>query len=99
VPPVETPLRPYLVTADHARTLLGVIEANKATKEFLTTTSDFAQELHKDRLLWPLIGARLELVNKTTLLAWFEQLWRRAEGPSIPKCNIQSSAAWDSILE
>jgi len=66
-----------LVTAEHARALLGVIEADKATKGFLTTTSDFAPELHEDRLLKPYIGARLELVNRTKLLAWFEGLTKK----------------------
>ena len=66
-----------LVTAEHARALVGVIEADKATKGFLTTTSDFAPELHEDRLLKPYIGARLELVNRAKLLAWFEGLTKR----------------------
>jgi restriction system protein len=66
-----------LVTAEHARALLGVVEADKATKVYLTTTSDFAPELHEDRLLKPYIGARLELVNRTRLLAWFEGLTKK----------------------
>lgn len=37
----------------------------------------FSTELHEDRLLRPYIGARLELVNRTKLLAWFEGLTKK----------------------
>jgi len=67
----------HLVTANDVRALLGVVEADKASKGFLTTTSDFAPRLRDDQLLKPLIGPRLELVNGTDLLARLRELSRR----------------------
>jgi restriction system protein len=59
----------HLVSAHDVRALLGVVEADKASKGFLTTTSDFAPRLPTDRLLAPYIPSRLELINGKTLLA------------------------------
>jgi restriction system protein len=67
----------HLVTADDVRALLGVLEADKASKGFLTTTSDFAPKLPGDILLKPYMPARLELVNGKTLLARLEALARK----------------------
>jgi len=64
----------HLVTADEVRALLGVLEADKASKGFLTTTSDFAPRLHDDILLKPFMPARLELINGKRLLARLAKL-------------------------
>jgi restriction system protein len=64
----------HRVTADDVRALLGVLEADKASKGFLTTTSDFAPKLPEDILLKPYIPARLELINGTMLLARLKAL-------------------------
>jgi restriction system protein len=40
----------HLVTADDVRALLGVLQSDKASKGFLTTTSDFAPKLRDDIL-------------------------------------------------
>jgi restriction system protein len=46
----------HLVTADDVRALLGVLDADGASKGFLTTTSDFAPRLPEDRLLKKYLG-------------------------------------------
>lgn len=64
----------HLVTADDVRALLGVVEGDKASKGFLTTTSDFAPKLRDDILLRPYMPARLELINGKMLLAQLKKL-------------------------
>jgi restriction system protein len=59
----------HLVTAEHVRALLGVLDADGASKGFLTTTSDFAPKLRDDRLLKPYIGRQLDLIDGKQLLA------------------------------
>jgi restriction system protein len=63
-----------LVTADDVRALLGVLQGDKASKGFLTTTSDFAPKLCDDILLKPFMPAQLELINGTALLARLKEL-------------------------
>jgi hypothetical protein len=43
----------HRVKADDVRALLGVLEADKASRGFLTTTSDFTPKLRADILLKP----------------------------------------------
>jgi restriction system protein len=69
-----------LVRADDVRALYGVVEADRASKGFLTTTSDFAPLLHTDKLLAPLIPSRIELINGKKLLARLEELARKSRG-------------------
>ena len=64
----------HLVTANDVRALLGVLEGDKASKGFLTTTSDFAPKLPDDILLKPYIPAKLELINGKLLLARLKEL-------------------------
>jgi cell division protease FtsH len=64
----------HLVTANDVRALLGVLEGDKASKGFLTTTSDFAPRLVDDILLRPFMPSRLELVNGKALLARLKEL-------------------------
>ena len=64
----------HLVTADDVRALLGVLEGDKASKGFLTTTSDFAPRLPDDPLVKQFIPAKLELINGTMLLARLKEL-------------------------
>ena len=63
-----------LVKADDVRALLGVLLADKASKGFLTTTSDFAPKLRDDILLKPYMPAQLELINGQVLLARLKEL-------------------------
>ena len=72
--------RGHLVTANDVRALFGVLEADRASKGFLTTTSDFAPRLHDDPLLKPFIGSRLELVNGEQLLKRLEEIRRIVSG-------------------
>lgn len=58
----------HLVTANDVRALIGVLQADGASKGFLTTTSDFAPLLHADPLITPHIPARLELINGPNLI-------------------------------
>jgi restriction system protein len=67
----------HLVTADDVRALLGVLDADGASKGFLTTTSDFAPRLPEDRLLKKYLGSQLELVNGTQLLRRLKHLATR----------------------
>ena len=67
----------HLVTADDVRALLGVLQGDKASKGFLTTTSDFAPKLRDDILLQPFMPAQLELINGTMLLARLEELAKK----------------------
>jgi restriction system protein len=64
----------HLVTADHVRALMGVIIADRSSKGFLTTTSDFAPKLTEDPLIKEFIPNRLELINGAALLSRLKEL-------------------------
>jgi len=66
--------RDRLVTANDVRALLGVLEGDKASKGFLTTTSDFAPRLREDILLKQFMPARLELIDGRTLVRRLHEL-------------------------
>jgi restriction system protein len=65
---------PYLVTANDVRALMGVLQADGASKGFVTTTSDFAPMIKKDPLITPLIPSRLGLINGEMLFARLKEL-------------------------
>ncbi len=67
----------HLVTANDVRALLGVLQGDKASKGFLTTTSDFAPKLRDDILIKPFMPARVELINGKMLLARLEELAKK----------------------
>ena len=62
------------VDYDAIRAMLFVLDADKASKGFLTTTGTFPPDVMKDRLIAPLIGKRLELVPGTDLVSRLELL-------------------------
>lgn len=62
------------VTADDVRALLGVLEADHASKAFLTTTPNFAPRLAEDILLKPFMPGKLELINGSTLIERLAEL-------------------------
>ena len=62
------------VTAEEVRALLGVLQADGASKGFLTTTSEFAPRLREDILLAPFIGPRLELISGRQLITRLSEL-------------------------
>jgi restriction system protein len=64
----------HLVTADDVRALLGVLQGDRASKGFLTTTSDFAPKLREDLLIVPFIPWRLELIDGKMLLKRLQEL-------------------------
>jgi restriction system protein len=66
----------HLVTADDVRALMGVLHLDGASKGFVTTTSDFAPMIKTDPLIWPLMPARLGLINGVELRTWLERLSR-----------------------
>ena len=66
----------HLVTADDVRALLGVLQGDKASKGFLTTTSDFAPKLRDDILLKAFMPAQFELINGKMLLTRLQELAR-----------------------
>jgi restriction system protein len=65
---------PRLVKYDDVRALIGVLQGDGASKGFLTTTSDFPQNMINDPLIRPWIPSRLELVNRPKLLARLSEL-------------------------
>jgi len=67
----------HLVKADDVRALLGVLEGDKASKGFLTTTSDFAPRLRDDILIKPFIPAKLELINGKMLFSRLKELTKQ----------------------
>lgn len=65
----------HLVRYDDVRALAGVLLGDpQASKGILTTTSDFAPGIINDPIMAPLMPYRLELMNGTKLLQWFEDL-------------------------
>jgi restriction system protein len=70
----------HLVTAEEVRALLGVLQADGASKGFLTTTSGFAPRLRRDILLTPWIGPRLELIDGKQLINRLSEL--ASSGPT-----------------
>src|SRR4030095_5061255 len=89
-----------LVTADDVRALLGVLQGDKASKGFLTTTSDFAPKLRNDILLKPFMPAQLELINGKMLLTRLEELAKKEAypefaadgGPAVMFCSVAEPA-------
>ena len=69
-----------LVTANDVRALFGVVVMDRASKGFLTTTSDFAPRLRQDPLIAEQLGPRIELINGTQLLAKLEALAKNRSG-------------------
>jgi restriction system protein len=67
----------HLVNANDVRVLMGVLQGDKSSKGFLTTTSDFAPKLKSDPLITPFIPAQLELINGEALLARLKELAKR----------------------
>jgi restriction system protein len=70
---------PHRVDANDVRALMGVLQADGASKGCLTTTSDFAPMIKTDPLIVPFIPSRLELVNGTELLARLEELAKKTK--------------------
>jgi len=66
----------HLVRYNDVRALLGVLQADGASKGFLTTTSDFPPNIMKDPIA-RFIPSQLELVNGTMLRARLEELAHR----------------------
>ncbi len=63
-----------LVKANDVRALMGILQGDKASKGFLTTTSDFAPKIKSDPLITPFIPRQLELINGVNLLRRLEEL-------------------------
>lgn len=67
-----------LVRHDDVRALMGVVAADPgASKGILTTTSDFAPGIVKDRFIKPWLPHRIELMNGDRLQEWFNQLQKK----------------------
>jgi restriction system protein len=64
----------HLVTAEEVRALMGVLQADGASKGFLTTTSDFAPRLKDDPLIVTFMPDRLGLINGKELLERLAEL-------------------------
>lgn len=57
-----------VVDANDVRALMGVLEADGASKAYLTTTADFAPGILTDPLISKFRPARLELINGEKLI-------------------------------
>jgi restriction system protein len=66
----------HLVPADDVRALMGVVIGDRASKGFLTTTSNFAPGIATDRVIQDFIPNRLELIDGSMLLTRLDQLAR-----------------------
>jgi restriction system protein len=64
----------HLVPADDVRALLGVVMGDKASKGFLTTTSDFSPRISEDPVYKNFIPSRLELINGKKLFKRLNEL-------------------------
>jgi len=53
---------------------MGVVIGDRASKGFLTTTSNFAPGIATDRVIQEFIPNRLELIDGSMLLTRLEQL-------------------------
>jgi restriction system protein len=58
----------HLVTGEEVSALWGVIQGDKASKGFLTTTSDFAPKIKDNPFIAEFIPSRLELINGDQLI-------------------------------
>jgi restriction system protein len=65
---------PHLVGYNDVRALMGVIDADSASKGFLTTTTDFAPKLRTDPLIKKYMPGRLQLINGEILLDRLKRL-------------------------
>jgi restriction system protein len=68
----------HLVTADEVRALVALHADQRANKEIVTTTSDFAPRIIDDPFIKPFLPTRIELVNGKQLL---EQLKALPDSP------------------
>jgi restriction system protein len=64
----------HLVKGHEVSALVGVLHGDKASKGFLTTTSDFAPKIRENPLIIEFIPSRLELINGTMLFRRLEEL-------------------------
>lgn len=71
-----------LVDYDAIRAFLFVLDADRASKGYITTTSDFPPNLMKDPLIAPRIGTTLELINYSKLVDRLEGLANGGRPPS-----------------
>ena len=68
-----------VVTADEVRSMVGTLQLDKkASKGIVTTTSDFAPGIEKDKDIAELLPTRLELKPRDALLDWLASV---AKGP------------------
>ena len=71
---VKTYAPGHLVTANDVRALYGVLGlAGNVSKGVLTTTTDFAPGVYKDKTLCELMPHRLDLRPKGKLIDWLTQ--------------------------
>jgi restriction system protein len=69
----------HLVTAEDVRALVGVVQLDRASKGFLTTTSDFAPRIKTDPLLAQVMPHQIELINGEMLLKNLDEIAKRSK--------------------
>jgi len=67
----------HLVTADDARALMGVLQGDKASKGFLTTTSDFSPKIMSDPFIAQCVPKMLDLINGARLLKGLQEIAKK----------------------
>ena len=87
----------HLVTADDVRALVGVLHGDRASKGFLTTTSDFAPRLRDDALMVRFIPAQLELINGKQLMAQLKELLTPLTGHAVTRPALARAVHHDGL--
>lgn len=73
----------HLVTAEEVRAMVGTVTAaQNVSKGVVTTTSEFAPRIVTDDFVKNMIPYRLELKAKDDLLAWLDEVGRKAPDKS-----------------
>ena len=69
-----------LVTADEVQSLFGVLQGDRASKGFVTTTSDFAPKILENPFIREFIPSRLGLINRDMLIKNLADLAKKKQG-------------------
>jgi restriction system protein len=73
----------HLVTAEEVRAMIGVLEAERATKALVSTTSDFAPRIPTDPLIARFIPDRMQLLNGPDLLTKLDQIYQAGDSGKV----------------
>jgi restriction system protein len=63
--------------------MIGVLEAERATKALVSTTSDFAPRIPTDPLIARFIPDRMQLLNGPDLLTKLDQIYQAGDSGKV----------------